>query len=65
MNVRVRLFAVARQLAGQDSVDAGTARRERRVGQLRRRLAAEVPDWRPSCRTCCLPWARNTPTTTT
>jgi molybdopterin converting factor subunit 1 len=43
VNVRVRLFAVAKQLAGQDSVilqlpDGST------LGQLRARLAAEVPE---------------------
>lgn len=42
MNVHIRLFAVARQLAGQDSVslelpDGAT------VAQLRQRLAADVP----------------------
>jgi molybdopterin converting factor subunit 1 len=42
MNVRVRLFAVAKQLAGQDSITldlpVGST-----VSQLRERLAAEVP----------------------
>lgn len=43
MNVRVRLFAAARQAAGCDRLDLelpeGTT-----IGQLRRRLAVEVPE---------------------
>jgi molybdopterin converting factor small subunit len=46
MNVEVKLFAVARQLVGDDSieldVDAGTT-----IGDLRTRLAAEYPDLAP------------------
>jgi len=46
MNVNVRLFAVAKQLVGDDSisldVDAGST-----IGQLRTRLAAEYPDLAP------------------
>jgi molybdopterin converting factor subunit 1 len=42
MNVRIRLFAVAKDLAGRDSISlelpAGST-----IAQLRARLAAEVP----------------------
>jgi len=43
MNVRVRLFAVAKQAAGRDVVEVelppGAA-----IGQLRSRLAEEIPE---------------------
>ena len=42
MNVRVRLFAVAKQLAGQDSIILQLPEGST-LGQLRERLAAEVP----------------------
>ena len=46
MKVNVRLFAVARQLAGRDSmtleVPPGTT-----IGELRARLASEFPDLAP------------------
>ncbi|MEX0677234.1 MAG: MoaD/ThiS family protein [Pirellulales bacterium] len=46
MKVNIRLFAVARELAGRDSialdVSPGTT-----IGQLRARLAAEIPDLAP------------------
>ena len=46
MNVRVQLFAVARQLAGRDAIelvlpDGAT------IGQLRQALGTEVPELRP------------------
>lgn len=42
MNVRVRLFAAAKQAAGCDSLEVELPRRTT-IGQLRRRLAEEVP----------------------
>ena len=42
MNVRIRLFAVAKQLAGQDSIMLQLPEGST-LGQLRERLAAEVP----------------------
>jgi molybdopterin converting factor subunit 1 len=43
VNIRIRCFAVARQLAGRDvvalEVGAGTT-----IGQLRQRLAADMPE---------------------
>ncbi len=42
MNVRVRLFAVAKQAAGRDAVDLDLPRGAT-IGDLRRRLGVEVP----------------------
>lgn len=46
MKIHIRLFAVARQLSGRDSIDldvpSGTT-----IGQLRGQLAAEIPDLAP------------------
>ena len=42
MNVRVRLFAAARQAAGRDAVDVELPEGAT-IAQLRRRLAREVP----------------------
>ncbi len=42
MNVRVRLFAVAKQLAGQDLIILQLPEGST-LGQLREQLAAEVP----------------------
>lgn len=42
MNVRVRLFAAARQAAGCDRLEVDMPRGST-IGQLRRRLAEEVP----------------------
>jgi molybdopterin converting factor small subunit len=42
VNVRLRLFAVARQLAGADVVEVSLAEGAT-VGDLRRQLAAQVP----------------------
>ena len=46
MKVSIRLFAVARQLAGRETIELevspGTT-----IGQLRDRLAAEIPDLAP------------------
>jgi molybdopterin converting factor subunit 1 len=42
MNVHVRLFAVARQAAGRDSVEVDLPG-DATIGQLRRRLAADIP----------------------
>ena len=42
MNVRVRLFAAARQAAGCETVEMELPRGST-VGQLRRRLAGEIP----------------------
>ena len=42
MNVRVRLFAVARQLAGRDLVEVDVDE-PATVSKLRTRLAAEIP----------------------
>lgn len=43
MNVRVRLFAAARQAAGRDAVDVELPEAAS-IAQLRRRLALEVPE---------------------
>ena len=43
MNVRVRLFAAARQAAGRDSLALELPERAT-IAQLRRRLAEEVPE---------------------
>lgn len=49
MNVRVQLFALARQLAGRESVEmslpAGAT-----IGQLRRELTIQVPELGPLAR---------------
>ncbi|HEV7226591.1 MAG TPA: MoaD/ThiS family protein [Pirellulales bacterium] len=42
MNVRVQLFAVARQLAGRDAIDVSLSKGAT-VGQLRRALAESAP----------------------
>jgi molybdopterin synthase sulfur carrier subunit len=42
MNVRVRLFAAARQAAGRDTVDLDLPQGAT-IGQLRRRLVQQVP----------------------
>jgi molybdopterin synthase sulfur carrier subunit len=42
MKVRVRLFAVARQAAGRDSVELDVPG-DATIGQLRRQLAADIP----------------------
>ncbi len=42
MNVRVRMFAGARQAAGRDTMDLQMPE-DTTVGQLRRRLATEIP----------------------
>ncbi len=42
MRVSIRLFAVARQIAGRDSVEVDLAGHAT-IGDLRRRLALEVP----------------------
>lgn len=42
MNVRVRLFAAARQAAGCETVDLELDRGAT-IGELRRRLAKEIP----------------------
>jgi molybdopterin synthase sulfur carrier subunit len=43
MKVRVKLFAVARELAGRDTVEIALSVRPT-VGQLRDALAAQVPE---------------------
>ena len=42
MKVRVRLFALARQAAGRDSVDVDFPG-DATIGQLRRQLALQIP----------------------
>jgi molybdopterin converting factor subunit 1 len=42
MKVRVRLFAAAKQAAGRDSLEVEIPE-QTTIGQLRRRLAVEVP----------------------
>lgn len=42
MNIRVRLFAVARQAAGRDAVDLDLPEGAT-IGDLRRRLGVDVP----------------------
>ena len=46
MNVRVRLFAVARQLAGRDVLELELPERST-IADVRQGLAAEVPDLAP------------------
>ncbi len=46
MKVRVRLFAVARQLAGAETIDLELPERAT-VGQLRRELMARLPQLAP------------------
>ena len=63
MKVRVRLFAVAKQLAGRDSLSLELPDGARPWHNYASDWPRKCRRWRPCCRTCCSPSDRNMSTT--